>query len=466
MPGHTADGVAATAWTSRTASFARPLPLAGIPSGSAQPSHPAIPQGRARAVIRIRQRAAAAALMLLAAVPVAAADPPPGTEIREARQGDVTVRVAVPDPAANVRVFGVPLDKRGVQPVWIEIANASPNVLDYLPITTDPLYFSPREASWRFHDRLHPEADAARDAFFSASGMQVRIPPGATASGYVFTRRETGLKFVTVGLIRGDDELRFRFIAPVAGPELAVEQVDLAKIWPPDAFRDVDRAGLRTALDALPCCGSNASGTGKADPLNLVIVGDGLSIVFPLVERGWRFVQPLNLRSGAVSAEAFLFDGADTEMPVSPMWVFGRREDVALQKPRGTILQRNHMRLWLTPLRYQGQSVYVGQISRDIGVEFTDKSWYLTTHKIDPDVDFDRDYLLQDLLLSGAVARFGFVGGVGASTAAAPRVNLTGDPYLTDGLRLVLMIGPTRSRFLPLDQLDWDSPPMPGAPRP
>ena len=148
-------------------------------------------------------------------------------------------------------------------------------------------------------------------------------------------------------------------------------------------------------------------------------------------------MQPLDVASAAASAEAFVADAADPDLPVSPMWLFGRREDVALQKPTSTISQRNHLRLWLTPLRYQGQSVFVGQISRDIGVEFTDKSWYLTTHKIDPDVDFDRDYLLQDMLLSGAVARFGFVAGVGVSTPEAPRTNLTGDPYFTDGLRLV-----------------------------
>ena len=73
---------------------------------------------------------------------------------------------------------------------------------------------------------------------------------------------------------------------------------------------------------------------------------------------------------------------------------------------------------------------------------------------------------MQDLLLSGAVARFGFVAGVGASTTVAPRTNLTGEPYFTDGLQRVVMIGPTRPRFLPLDLLDWDTPPMPDAPRP
>lgn len=410
-------------------------------------------------VSALRQASAALLLLLAATAGLAAAEPPPDGKPLESRQGAITVRIAVPDAAANREVFGEPLEERGVQPVWIEIANASPDVATFLPIVTDPEYFSPREASWRFHQRLHPEADAARDARFAAARMPLRVGPGSTAAGYLFTHRETGLKFVTVALLNAGQELRFRYIVPVAGPELAIERVDMARIWPPDAFRDLDLAGLRAALAALPCCGGNADGSGKADPLNLVIVGDGLSVVFPLVERGWRFVQPLDLRSALASAKAFLTDGADPELPVSPMWLYGRREDVALQKPSSSISQRNHLRLWLTPLRYQGKSVFVGQISRDIGVEFTDRSWYLTTHKIDPDVDLDRDYLLQDLLLSGAVARFGFVEGVGVSRPEGPRLNLTGDPYFTDGLRLVAMIGPTRSRFLPLDSLGWATPP-------
>ena len=172
---------------------------------------------------------AALGALLLAATPLLATEPPPGTQVHEERQGEVTVRIAIPDAATNTRVFGVPLDTRGVQPVWVEIANASPEVAVSLPIVTDPVYFSPREASWRFHERLHPELDAARDTLFATSRMPDRVAPGTTASGYLFTHRETGLKFVTVAMLHAGDELRFHFIVPVAGPELAVERVDLAQ---------------------------------------------------------------------------------------------------------------------------------------------------------------------------------------------------------------------------------------------
>ena len=119
------------------------------------------------------------------------------------------------------------------------------------------------------------------------------------------------------------------------------------------------------------------------------------------------------------------------------------------------------MRFWLTPMTYQGMKVWVGQISRDIGVELTDKSWYLTTHKIGPEVDFDRDYVLQDMLKAGAVEHFGYAKGVGVSTIADPRVNLTDDPYVTDGLRLVLMLTDEGGLVTGADSLEWEKLPLP-----
>jgi hypothetical protein len=73
--------------------------------------------------------------------------------------------------------------------------------------------------------------------------------------------------------------------------------------------------------------------------------------------------------------------------------------------------ERNHLRLWLTPLTDQGKDVWIGQISRDIGVRLSSKTF--VTHKIDPQVDEACDYLVQDLLLSGSPSGFGYVGGVG-----------------------------------------------------
>jgi hypothetical protein len=102
--------------------------------------------------------------------------------------------------------------------------------------------------------------------------------------------------------------------------------------------------------------------------------------------------------------------------------------------------------------------VYVGQISRDIGVRWTTRSPTLTTHAIDPDVDDTRDGLVGDLAYSQAVPRIGYVGGVPACGRERPRENLTGDRYFTDGKRAVLFFEERPTSLVDLEILDWEFP--------
>jgi hypothetical protein len=105
---------------------------------------------------------------------------------------------------------------------------------------------------------------------------------------------------------------------------------------------------------------------------------------------------------------------------------------------------------------YQGLPVWIGQISRDIGVRFTTKT--ITTHKIDPNVDETREYLLENLAYAQSLKAFGYVGGVGEVPMEQPRGNLTGDPWFTDGYRLVLWVTSKPTPISALQPLDWRMP--------
>jgi hypothetical protein len=109
-------------------------------------------------------------------------------------------------------------------------------------------------------------------------------------------------------------------------------------------------------------------------------------------------------------------------------------------------------------MRYQGKSVWVGQISRDIGVRFTFKAWPPVTHKIDPDIDEARLSLVEDLVYSQQLAKTGWVKGVGTARRTNPRSNLTGDPYFTDGFRLVMVFDRRPRSFLEIEHFDWEQP--------
>jgi hypothetical protein len=103
------------------------------------------------------------------------------------------------------------------------------------------------------------------------------------------------------------------------------------------------------------------------------------------------------------------------------------------QRARQSISRRNHLRLWLAPFRFENRSVWIDQVSRDIGIK-------ATTHVIDPQVDLTREHLLHSLIGEGFVDRFGFVKGSAVGTPSKPRFNLTGDRCHGDGNRLVVIL--------------------------
>jgi hypothetical protein len=108
-------------------------------------------------------------------------------------------------------------------------------------------------------------------------------------------------------------------------------------------------------------------------------------------------------------------------------------------------------------MRLEDKPVWVAQISRDIGVRFTTKT--ILTHKIDPDVDETRDFLIQDLWYSGGLVKSAYVKGVGPAPISEPRGNLTGDPYFTDGLRAVLWVSGDPVDMEAIEFVEWEIPP-------
>ena len=107
-------------------------------------------------------------------------------------------------------------------------------------------------------------------------------------------------------------------------------------------------------------------------------------------------------------------------------------------------------------MRYRGKPVWVGQISRDIGTRLTIHSPYLTTHKIDPQVDEARTALTEDMAYSQNLAAIGLVSGVGSASRDAPRRNLTTDPYYTDGFRAVLIFDEHPRSLAEIEFLPWE----------
>ena len=374
-------------------------------------------------------------------------------------EGNVTVTAAVPSAEESRRLFGVSIYKRGVQPIWLEIENRDEEPVYFLPARLDPDYFSPFEAAYVSHFAYVTPANDEMDRYFFKRRQGIRISPGTVRSGFVYTPVDEGTKAFNVALVGEDHDVRtFTFFINVPGLRADHHEVDFEALYSKKEVISYDEEGLKEALERLPCCTTNKKGTEEGDPLNLEVIGESKDVFYAFIRAGWDETETIYTASAFKTTLSFLFGGRYRYSPVSGLYVFGRPQDVAFQKVRESIHERNHLRLWLSPMRFEGKPVWVGQISRDIGVRFTTKT--IVTHKIDPDVDETRDFLIQDLWYSQGLPKFAFVKGVGAAPMSKPRGNLTGDPYFTNGLRTVLWVCGDPVDLEDVEFLEWEVPPL------
>ena len=141
------------------------------------------------------------------------------------------------------------------------------------------------------------------------------------------------------------------------------------------------------------------------DMVNFLILGDedGMKKVFTAA--GWVKVDAdvkATILAGALasfSKESYL------TMPMSPLFLFGRHQDYgwAHAEPITVVASRNHLRIWKAPFAVNGQMLWVGAATHDIGFEKDQRNNGLT-HKIDPNIDLERDYVEMTLSSTGLIA--------------------------------------------------------------
>jgi hypothetical protein len=383
-------------------------------------------------------------------------------------QGPYAVGVSVPNDQLISRIFGVAIHRRGIQPVHVRVSNRSDAPVRLQLQSIDPHYFSPLEAAAATHHSgvrqflgfgavawflffpvllLLPVrwftgriANRRIDQFFRDAAIDLGpIPPGGEHAGFVYTNLSLGTKSIPVQLLTAKGVVDFNFTIDVGGLN-----VDYLKRLPTTTHltmdrREVDQDGLHEFLQSAPATTTNRHGKRAGDPVNLVVMAD-LPVVLASFGARWDLTESITFKTCWKTARAFLIGSEYRYSPVSSLYLFGRPQDIALQRIRNSINERLHLRLWAAPIRFGEDPVWIGQVSRDIGVRFTWKTWNLTTHRIDSDVDEARDYVLEDLLHARHVVTAGYIDGVGACDVNHPRRNLTGDPWYSDGKRAVIRI--------------------------
>jgi hypothetical protein len=163
------------------------------------------------------------------------------------------------------------------------------------------------------------------------------------------------------------------------------------------------------------------------DPINILILGQEQTINRYFTESGWKIPDPITDKTSIKIAVDSLSNLPYPKAPVSNLYLFGRKQDLAFEKPTKTVQNRDHIRLWKTDTTIHGDEVWLGSATYDQGIELSG-STHLPTHHISPSVDKERNKVAQDLkpfMKSTLVVSFdqpnlfGFNGG--------------GDWYFTDG---------------------------------
>jgi hypothetical protein len=386
----------------------------------------------------------------------ATAAPEVSNQVQTRTLEQVTVSAWILPDAEAQRRYGADLASRGLQAVWLRAENASPREMWLLAAYLDPDYFTADEAAFLFRGSMpRNQFDAFRQRFRDLR-MRARLQPGFAYEGHVLVPRTEGGRYVQVTLNGTGHVLRFGFALRTPDGHFDYERLDPQTLYAGKSLPDLSVAQLRERLVELPCCASDAGGEPAGDPLNIVMVGPASTMLAALSECGWSFTHRIDPQTVGREIAAAAAGARYANAPVSSLYLFQRPQDLAFQRARHTIVQRNHMRLWLAPYTVEGRSVWVGQVSRDIGVKLTPHSPTLTTHVIDPLVDEARQFVLESLLLHYRVERLGFIRGVGEAPRDHPRANLSGDPYFTDGIRLVAFLADEPVPEEKVTALDWE----------
>jgi hypothetical protein len=184
------------------------------------------------------------------------------------------------------------------------------------------------------------------------------------------------------------------------------------------------------ALDDLP--GITETGDKHpGDPINVALAGSEYDLKEIMKAAGWSPADPLGLRSDVKIAADTVIKRPYAEAPVSNLFLFGRKEDLAFEQPVGKDpRQRHHVRYWKsTRVDGQGRPYWAGSVTYDkrVGLSYTTGQ---VTHHIGGDIDAERDRLFDELKKTGDLASMQIIDDFHKVKAGR---NGGGDEWHTDG---------------------------------
>jgi hypothetical protein len=217
---------------------------------------------------------------------------------------------------------------------------------------------------------------------------------------------------------------------------LATAYLALPRIW--RRREKVAAAVAPPTTDKLPRHSETANGI-PGDPINLLFVGTGDQLVGAMLAAGWHPADPITLKSSLEIAAGTVFHRSYDDAPVSPLMLWGKKQDLTFEFPFGEDpSERHHIRFWLAPEQdASGRTLWAAGATFDRSVGLSHTTGQIT-HHIAPGTDAERDNVLEDLRRAGMVAELHWLDGFQHERTGK---NGGGDPYFTDGRLAIVVVG-------------------------
>ena len=250
-------------------------------------------------------------------------------------------------------------------------------------------------------------------------GFLSKIEQSSSTIGDEIQKQKIGQVNTAVELPVGTD-IQFTLSEPLTLPGY------VASAGPTKLAADV-RESVNTLLANAPKRAQSKTGK-PGDPLNLVVIGTTQQIEQAFTQAGWLEPKARNDSSIWKTTEAVINDEGYNAAPVSDLYLFGRKQDLAFEKTLNTFNKRHHLRLWQTTVATaDGRPIWLGAATHDVGIDVHPG---VVSHATDPDLDDERSQVGSDLFIGGAVDSAELVAPPDPLTTG---MTATGGAWHTDG---------------------------------
>jgi hypothetical protein len=191
------------------------------------------------------------------------------------------------------------------------------------------------------------------------------------------------------------------------------------------------------AMDDVPGLTQTKNGI-PGDPINVALAGTEQQVRAIFSAAKWNPADPLSLKNDAEIAAGAVLDRPYADAPVSNLFLFGRKEDLAFEQAIGSSpRERHHVRFWKAPKAHSsGAPLWLGAASfdRSVGISHTTGQ---ITHHISADIDTERNHVIASLNATGQLSD---IVPVEDFHAVREGRNGGGDPWRTDGTLVLAVI--------------------------